>query len=220
MTDGEYLLRGVLAEPFCNLPRLVYADWLEENGEPERAEYIRAHINLNKKEYDQWAKERCDAVFGPAIPGERRPNFAKWFPSSYYCNLRLFDRGFCKEAWFRGLKAFELLYRGVFESQPIVSVSIDNKYPRTIQDDYAWNNDKPFVFVKTATSEYMQYANHTLPHDIFAEMDITWFNRDNGPHVIAYFSSRQEGMEALSRTLVNYARVRVGLERLKFPAYA
>jgi uncharacterized protein (TIGR02996 family) len=215
MTDGEALLRGVLAEPFCNVPRLVYADWLEENGEPERAEFIRAHINLNKQEYDQWAKERCDAVFGPAIPGERRPNFAKWFPGSYDCNLRLFDRGFCKEVWFIGLNAFKLLHKEVFESQPIVSVSVDGKYPTEINSN---SYDLLYVFFK-APKDIISPA--CLTEDLFDEMKKNLMR----PNLIVvdeviYFRTRQEGMEALSRTLVNYARVRVGLERLKFPAYA
>jgi uncharacterized protein (TIGR02996 family) len=33
------LLASVLAAPDDDLPRLVLADWLEENGQPERAEF-------------------------------------------------------------------------------------------------------------------------------------------------------------------------------------
>lgn len=38
------LLAGVLAEPDSDEPRLVFADWLEEHGEPERAELIRCQV--------------------------------------------------------------------------------------------------------------------------------------------------------------------------------
>lgn len=41
MTDRETQYRGILANPFDSLARLVYADRLEEEGEPERAEFIR-----------------------------------------------------------------------------------------------------------------------------------------------------------------------------------
>lgn len=34
----------LLAAPNDDLPRLIYADWLDEHGEPERAEFIRAMI--------------------------------------------------------------------------------------------------------------------------------------------------------------------------------
>jgi len=41
MTDGEALYRAVLESPDDDAPRLVWADWLEENGDPERAEFVR-----------------------------------------------------------------------------------------------------------------------------------------------------------------------------------
>ena len=41
MTDRDALLASVLASPDDDAPRLVYADWLEEHGEPERAEFVR-----------------------------------------------------------------------------------------------------------------------------------------------------------------------------------
>src|SRR6516164_9385292 len=41
VTQDEGLFRTILAQPADDAPRLVYADWLEEHGEPERAEFIR-----------------------------------------------------------------------------------------------------------------------------------------------------------------------------------
>ncbi len=41
------LLQAVLDNPSDDLPRMVYADWLEENGEPERAEFIRLQIHMD-----------------------------------------------------------------------------------------------------------------------------------------------------------------------------
>jgi uncharacterized protein (TIGR02996 family) len=40
MTHGDFM-RAIRAAPDDDGPRLVYADWLEENGEPARAEFIR-----------------------------------------------------------------------------------------------------------------------------------------------------------------------------------
>jgi uncharacterized protein (TIGR02996 family) len=42
MTKDEAFRRAILDDPDDDTPRLVYADWLEENGDPERAELIRA----------------------------------------------------------------------------------------------------------------------------------------------------------------------------------
>jgi uncharacterized protein (TIGR02996 family) len=46
VTDGDALLQAILAHPGDELVRLVYADWLEEAGETERAELIRLQIEL------------------------------------------------------------------------------------------------------------------------------------------------------------------------------
>jgi uncharacterized protein (TIGR02996 family) len=46
MNEREALLAAVCANPDDDTPRLVFADWLEENGEPERAEFIRVQIEL------------------------------------------------------------------------------------------------------------------------------------------------------------------------------
>ncbi len=46
MTDGDAILRAILDDPADDLPRLAYADWLEENGQMERAEFIRLQLEL------------------------------------------------------------------------------------------------------------------------------------------------------------------------------
>jgi uncharacterized protein (TIGR02996 family) len=44
MPSCPELLRTLLERPDDDAPRLVYADWLDENGEPDRAEFIRVQI--------------------------------------------------------------------------------------------------------------------------------------------------------------------------------
>jgi uncharacterized protein (TIGR02996 family) len=47
MTDDELaLLRNINANPDDDLPRLVYADWLDEHDRPIRAEFIRVQCEL------------------------------------------------------------------------------------------------------------------------------------------------------------------------------
>src|SRR5437763_11909659 len=42
MTDDEIaFLRLILADPDADGPRLVLADWLDEHGQPDRAEFVR-----------------------------------------------------------------------------------------------------------------------------------------------------------------------------------
>jgi uncharacterized protein (TIGR02996 family) len=46
MAIAEALLQGIAADPADDAPRLIYADWLDEHGQPERAEFIRVQIEL------------------------------------------------------------------------------------------------------------------------------------------------------------------------------
>jgi uncharacterized protein (TIGR02996 family) len=41
MTEQEAFLQAIVEEPDDDTPRLVYADWLDENGQHDRAEFIR-----------------------------------------------------------------------------------------------------------------------------------------------------------------------------------
>lgn len=52
MHDEERaLLAAIIAHPDEDTPRLVYADWLQEHDQPERAEYIRLSIQLANLQY-------------------------------------------------------------------------------------------------------------------------------------------------------------------------
>jgi uncharacterized protein (TIGR02996 family) len=49
VSDGDALLHAILDDPADDTPRLVYADWLEENGDASgrlRAEFIRLQMEL------------------------------------------------------------------------------------------------------------------------------------------------------------------------------
>jgi uncharacterized protein (TIGR02996 family) len=77
MADYDNLLQAVLDHPSDDAPRLVMADYLDENGEPLRAEFIRTQIamaqcktrskkykSLCVKERELWdAKGKDDWVF-------------------------------------------------------------------------------------------------------------------------------------------------------------
>jgi uncharacterized protein (TIGR02996 family) len=46
VTDHDALVRAVCAHPDDDTPRLVYADYLEESGEADRAAFVRAQVEL------------------------------------------------------------------------------------------------------------------------------------------------------------------------------
>lgn len=46
MNDGDALLAAIIANPEEDTPRLMYADWLTEQGQHDRAEFIRVQCGL------------------------------------------------------------------------------------------------------------------------------------------------------------------------------
>lgn len=52
LDDREAFLRAIFADPDNDLPRLVFADWLDERGESAWAELIRLQCELNATQDD------------------------------------------------------------------------------------------------------------------------------------------------------------------------
>lgn len=50
MTDADKFLAAIVADPEDDVPRLVFADWLEEHGDADRAEFIRLQCSLVRDE--------------------------------------------------------------------------------------------------------------------------------------------------------------------------
>jgi uncharacterized protein (TIGR02996 family) len=49
VTEEQALLATIFATPEDDAPRLIYADWLDEHGQPERAEFIRVQCELARE---------------------------------------------------------------------------------------------------------------------------------------------------------------------------
>jgi uncharacterized protein (TIGR02996 family) len=48
--DRDAFLRAICASPDDDTPRLVFADWLDDHGEPQRAEFIRVQCEMEQAE--------------------------------------------------------------------------------------------------------------------------------------------------------------------------
>src|SRR5262245_6221461 len=46
MSEEDAILAAIYANPDDDTPRLVFADWLDEHDQPERAEFIRVQVDL------------------------------------------------------------------------------------------------------------------------------------------------------------------------------
>src|SRR5262245_15858513 len=88
----EPFLRAICDNPADDTARLAFADWLDENGDPNRAEFIRLQIVIPRHQHEREARySRLRELFAenhttwlaelPELAG------VSWF--------REFRRGFC-----------------------------------------------------------------------------------------------------------------------------
>ena len=70
MINETAFLAAIVAAPKDDSLRLVYADWLEERGDTDRAEFIR--LQFEAERHEEWTParmdidDRADALFGAA----------------------------------------------------------------------------------------------------------------------------------------------------------
>jgi uncharacterized protein (TIGR02996 family) len=75
----EALFAAVCERPWDDSVRLIYADWLEEHGHPERAGFIRFQIETHEQERDaqDWEKDREFETF-VRLWEKELPAFPAW----------------------------------------------------------------------------------------------------------------------------------------------
>jgi uncharacterized protein (TIGR02996 family) len=56
--EDTNLVNAIVADPNDDAVRLVYADWLEEHDQPDRAEFIRGQIQLARLSQDSLPRRR------------------------------------------------------------------------------------------------------------------------------------------------------------------
>lgn len=98
-TEDAALWRAVVAAPHDDAPRLIYADWLDEHGQPERAAFIRVQCALaaldeddpdraplDRRDRQLWLKHR--AAWQAGLPARiRRQPFRRGFVHPRYRDL-------------------------------------------------------------------------------------------------------------------------------------
>jgi uncharacterized protein (TIGR02996 family) len=91
MSDGQALLRAILDDPDDDAPRLIYADWLEENGDAARAAFIRAQITLARLPQDDSDRDRLVQT-ERTLWKANRDAWKAWVPA--WAKVTEFNRGF------------------------------------------------------------------------------------------------------------------------------
>lgn len=113
MTHDEAFLADIREHPQDDAPRLIYADWLEDNGDPERGEFVRLQIaqaheagfdterdhlawSLLSRNWDRWvvplAELVGDASTGPWLSPKPQPIAMQAFRRGFVDHLRLTAR--------------------------------------------------------------------------------------------------------------------------------
>lgn len=109
MTDEQGLLAAICAYPDDDTPRMVFADWLEENGQSERAEFIRVQVELSR------TRTQCD----PNCIGRSRLSDK----CGSYVDVKTMKPVPCQDCW-RELRQRErellrIVWFSVYESDPL-----------------------------------------------------------------------------------------------------
>src|SRR5579871_5981795 len=93
MPDDPFL-SAILAAPDDDLPRLIYADWLDERGDADRAEFIRTQIELARLPAALRRRSPLAARERELLAGHE----ADWLgPLSEIVTTAVFRRGFVDE---------------------------------------------------------------------------------------------------------------------------
>src|SRR2546430_6250597 len=58
MNHEDAFLRSICEDADDDAPRLIFADWLDENGDPQRARFIRVQCRLAKLGEDDPERQR------------------------------------------------------------------------------------------------------------------------------------------------------------------
>ena len=151
MTDAVALLVAIRAAPDDDAPRLVYADWLDEHGQPERAEFIRVQCELARTDDPALRRGEAelltahhDTFAGPLAAPHLRFRFHRGFIVAFgHTGLFVRDRP--------GERSGALsYYRFMWDSTWISAVG-----PRSAEDMADMIRERPDVFqMNSVVSDY------------------------------------------------------------------
>ena len=120
--ENPELLAAIIAHPDEDTPRLMYADWLQENGDLERAEFIRLHIEWDRR-----------PPYAPPDGDLKRRLIAAWEAAGLKKRGGIYQRGFDSVTRFDRITAFCERAASAFRSAPIRMMYLDQ-----------WNNLEDF----------------------------------------------------------------------------
>lgn len=206
MTNTEAgLLDDIIANPADDVPRLIYADWLEEHGQEERAEFIRVQIELTQCPDPFDNRELSILYRAPAFldfPGTKQDDFG-WNGTGsteieYDSGVKtVFRRGFLTEVHAPFAVLAKHLPRLVWE-HPIERVRVTDREPHQFTTHAEWGRWPGYPG---------EDPKHTIPEDIWLMLQHAT-TTDVRQHWSLAYSTADAAHAALSVALLKRARTK------------
>jgi uncharacterized protein (TIGR02996 family) len=189
MTDGPALLRAILEDPADDAPRLVFADWLDEQGRPKIAARIRHGLGIPTEVAYPFSKGVALANHAPG----RIPPWARFFGGSAFVS-----RGFVSSVQVDSVRRDPMLAY-LFATQPVTEVRLTDKRPRW--SFWTWT----YSWDRQSTAGPGKDPASILPDDWYLKLarstDRCW-------------PTEGQAVAALSKAIVTIGRRLVGLPAL------
>lgn len=229
MSDGEALLRAILERPEEDTPRLMFADWLQENGDYDRSAFVRVQCLIAQLEgAGGMACQKCGAVTGWHKYTKRcRGRACRLRQREYYTSRR-----YCVWDWCRGIPAgSQLVYRrgfvvgvscsldefmghaaAIFSVHPIERVTLTDRAPTTgvfhrIEEPNWHLQGKRYWLWDMLRDGWV--ARHGLPWEIVRNLP-----RGVGATGSYQYLSQEDALTAATQACVAYGRSLAGLSQL------
>jgi uncharacterized protein (TIGR02996 family) len=118
MLLARAFLGDITDNPADDTPRLVYADWLEDQGEPERAEFIRVQCRVSRLSADD-AEQRLLAAVESDLLRRHESEWLAALPVLKGVTWVGFQRGFVESVFVENVDAFLTHAPALFAAAPI-----------------------------------------------------------------------------------------------------
>ena len=211
MDTQQALLRAILLNPADDVARLVYADWLQENGDEEYAEFIRVSVEIatlcqanrnglgtHESGIRQSELFTREAVLSRTVyPRHMYPVF-DWLKAVGidYGNC-VFNRGDFLAGVSCTLSQFMEHAKSLFSAHPVTAVILADRHPHDWTDDFEIPNRGVFSWYTDSI-----FAAASLPFEVMGR-------RGESDH-----NTREEALDWLSARCVAYGRYLAGLPPL------
>lgn len=118
MNAQKALWQAILDDPDDDTARLVYADWLEENGEAERGQFIRVQVELARNGIGDARRKELERQETKLLKGKKTVWKAN-IPVIKGVRWGEFLRGFVSEAIVQSVFMFHRYARQIVEAIPL-----------------------------------------------------------------------------------------------------